>query len=218
MGLVSQVFILKPGSILRDDLGNILDARSSVTLILAGSMKIVVDTGQKGEEEKIRKGLARLDLEPYDIDCIINTHSHFDHIGNNHLFTKAKTIFPNEREIIASGVWSINTPGHSMDSISIVIECYAKTHKNDLTNEGKFLVIAGDALPTFGNFQKNVPPSIHVDRDLAISSMAKIIALADIVVPGHDLPFCVKKNRCISNNAGLDLTKIYEIEGNTISK
>jgi glyoxylase-like metal-dependent hydrolase (beta-lactamase superfamily II) len=57
------------------------------------------------------------------------------------------------------------------------------------------LVIAGDALPTFGNFQKNVPPAIYVDRNLAISSMEKLIQLADIVVPGHDYPFSVRKSK-----------------------
>jgi glyoxylase-like metal-dependent hydrolase (beta-lactamase superfamily II) len=56
------------------------------------------------------------------------------------------------------------------------------------------IVIAGDALPTFGNFQKNVPPAIHVDLNLAISSMEKLIQLADIVVPGHDYPFSVRKS------------------------
>ena len=55
-----QVFVLKPGSILRDESGNILDARSSVTLIVAESWKMVVDTGQKGEDEQILKGLATL--------------------------------------------------------------------------------------------------------------------------------------------------------------
>jgi glyoxylase-like metal-dependent hydrolase (beta-lactamase superfamily II) len=57
------------------------------------------------------------------------------------------------------------------------------------------IVIAGDALPTFGNFQKDVPPALHVDRNLAISSMNKIIALANTVVPGHDYPFSVRKSR-----------------------
>ena len=53
------------------------------------------------------------------------------------------------------------------------------------------LVISGDALPTFNNFIKNVPPALHVSSELAISSMSKIINVADVVIPGHDLPFSI---------------------------
>jgi len=48
-----QAFLLKPGFIQRDESGNILDARSSVTIVIAESRKIIVDTGQKGEAEQI---------------------------------------------------------------------------------------------------------------------------------------------------------------------
>jgi glyoxylase-like metal-dependent hydrolase (beta-lactamase superfamily II) len=96
------------------------------------------------------------------------------------------------------------TPGHSLDSISIVVEGMPNdtimanvanmANMVDKARTPPMIVIAGDALPTFGNFQKNVPPAIHVDRNLAVSSMEKLIQLADIVVPGHDYPFSVRKS------------------------
>ena len=194
-----QVFVLKPGSILRDESGNILDARSSATLIVAESWKMVVDTGQKGEDELILNSLARLDLQPKDIDFVVNTHSHDDHVGNNYLFSNANILAPNDREMIATGVWAIHTPGHSFDSISVVVKAEMESLEFKATRRFfRVVVIAGDALPTFGNFQKNVPPALHVDRDLAVSSMAKIVALADVVVPGHDLPFDILKKRYVS--------------------
>jgi glyoxylase-like metal-dependent hydrolase (beta-lactamase superfamily II) len=55
------------------------------------------------------------------------------------------------------------------------------------------VVIAGDALPTLGNFQKRVPPAVHYDRALAVASMNKIIEMADMVIPGHDRPFSVRE-------------------------
>jgi N-acyl homoserine lactone hydrolase len=180
-----EIHLLKSGSILRDEAGRILDARSSVTLVISGPSKIVVDTGLAGEEKKIIAALADKGLEPEDIDLLINTHSHADHCGNNHLFCKAGLLVPKEGEIIAPGVWSMETPGHSLDSISVVVKT------------SKAVVIAGDALPTFGNFLKNVPPALNVDRALAVSSMSRIIDMAEIVIPGHDRPFSIAERKYI---------------------
>jgi N-acyl homoserine lactone hydrolase len=176
-----KVFLLKPGSIVRDDFGRILDARSSVTLIVSKEKNIVVDTGLAGEGRRILDALDRLKIKPKNVDIVINTHDHSDHCENNHLFCRAKVLMPEDGELIAPGVWAMKTPGHSLDSISIVAE------------GPKWIVIAGDALPTFGNFIKNVPPFLHVDRESAVSSMARIVSIADIVIPGHDLPFSVRE-------------------------
>jgi glyoxylase-like metal-dependent hydrolase (beta-lactamase superfamily II) len=186
------VFLVKPGSIERDEYGRILDARSSVTLIISGQHSIVVDSGLQGEEEQIRGELAKIGIEPEEVKSIVNTHSHADHCGNNYLFSRAKTIKAKEGEAIAPGVWVMATPGHSMDSISVAVE------NDDATSQIKRIVISGDALPTFGNFLKKVPPALHVDRDLAIASMQRIMALSDIVVPGHDLPFSIRRREYIS--------------------
>lgn len=81
-----RVYLIKLGSILKDDSGRILDARSSVTLISAGSQRIIVDTGLEGEDTIIIDSLAQNGLSPDDIYMVINTHSHPDHTGNNYLF------------------------------------------------------------------------------------------------------------------------------------
>jgi glyoxylase-like metal-dependent hydrolase (beta-lactamase superfamily II) len=214
-----SVFLLKPGSIERDEFGRILDARSSVTLIINGRHKIVVDSGLLGEEEPIMRALAELGIKPEEIDCIVNTHSHSDHCGNNHLFFRAKILAAKEGDVIVPGVWVLATPGHSMDSISVAVETKAvalqmKANEAELekvtqadteleneaetetklkSNDSVVIIIAGDALPTLGNLQKNVPPASHVDRDLATASMLRIIALADVVIPGHDFPFSIRK-------------------------
>jgi N-acyl homoserine lactone hydrolase len=165
---------------MKDNSGTILDARSSVTLISIGTRRIIVDTGLKGEEEIILEGLARRGLNPEDIDSVINTHAHQDHTGNNFLFSRANVLFPKEGDLIAPGVKIIDTPGHSMDSISVVVESQ------------HVVVLAGDALPTFSNYIKSVPPAHHVDRGMACRSMSRILKIADVVIPGHDRPFSVR--------------------------
>jgi N-acyl homoserine lactone hydrolase len=188
-----RVSVLKPGSLIRDEFGNLLDARSSVTLITSGSRKIIVDTGLEGEEELIINALARRGLMPEHIDTVVNTHSHPDHCGNNYLFSQAVLRNPEAGETIALGVFAIATPGHTLDSISVVVEASEAI----VGTNAKVTVIAGDALPTLNNFLKGVPPALHVDRSLAVSSMSRIIEIADIVVPGHDKPFSVAEGKYI---------------------
>ncbi len=190
--MLPRVFLLKAGSILRDQAGNILDARSSVTLIESEKERIIVDTGQEGDGEVILKALADLGLEGSDIDIIVNTHSHPDHCANNRLFSRAKTVYPKDGELIAPGVRVLATPGHSPDSISVLVD--AAIQQGDGTAPAtRRVVISGDALPTLGNFQKRVPPAVHYDRALAVASMNKIIEMADIVIPGHDRPFSLQE-------------------------
>jgi glyoxylase-like metal-dependent hydrolase (beta-lactamase superfamily II) len=180
--MLPKASLLKAGSLRRDNAGNILDARSSVTLITSGTM-IIVDTGQKGEEWLLLDALARRGLQPKDIDLVINTHRHPDHCANNHLFNRAEQLSPREGQRLAPGVVALETPGHTMDSISILVGSLSK------------IVIAGDALPTFDNFIKGVPPALHIDSSLAISSMSRILDVAEIVIPGHDHPFSVRERR-----------------------
>ena len=190
--MLPRVFLLKSGSIERDQAGNILDARSSVTLIKTERGWIIVDTGQVGDEEEILKALADLGLEGSDIDIIVNTHSHPDHCANNRLFSRAMKMYPNDGEEIAPGVRVLATPGHSPDSISVLVDA-AIQQGDGTTPATRRVVIAGDALPTLGNFQKRVPPAVHYDRALAVASMNKIIEMADMVIPGHDRPFSVRE-------------------------
>jgi len=194
--MLPRVFLLKSGSIERDQAGNILDARSSVTLIKTERGWIIVDTGQVGDEEEILKALVDLGLEKSDIDIIVNTHSHPDHCANNRLFSRAKTIYPKDGELIAPGVRALATPGHSPDSISVLVDAAIHPPRGDGTAPAtRIVVIAGDALPTLGNFRKRVPPAVHYDRALAVASMNKIIEMADMVIPGHDRPFSVGEGR-----------------------
>lgn len=179
--MIPRVSILKHGSILKDNSGRILDARSSVALISAEGRRIIVDTGLKGEEKEILGGLSQMGLRPENIDVVINTHAHPDHTGNNYLFFDAELLSPKEGDIVASGVRVIETPGHSLDSISVIVESQ------------ETVVLVGDALPTLSNYLKMVPPAQHVDRVLACSSMSRILKIADVVVPGHDRPFVLSK-------------------------
>jgi glyoxylase-like metal-dependent hydrolase (beta-lactamase superfamily II) len=46
-----------------------------------------------GGEEYVINELNRLKINPEDIEIVIYTHLHNDHVGNCHLFTNAKHVF-----------------------------------------------------------------------------------------------------------------------------
>jgi glyoxylase-like metal-dependent hydrolase (beta-lactamase superfamily II) len=190
-----RVFVLKEGTIDREPDGTILDASSSVTLVLSADTSIVVDTAMPSDADEIEKALAKHDLRPEDIDILVNTHCHADHTGCNRIFTKAEVVVHKDEgaarcvsgkvrrvegtmEDLAPDVQVIHTPGHSRGSISVVA-------KTDLGT----WVMAGDALPTSDNYLAWVPPGIHYDSEVALQSMKRIVGLADTIVPGHGPPF-----------------------------
>ena len=51
---------------------------------------ILVDTGAGFSSEYLFSQLQKNNVDPDDIELIVNTHCHFDHIGGNYLFPNAK--------------------------------------------------------------------------------------------------------------------------------
>lgn len=189
-----QITIIKPGILVRNNLGMILQASSTVTFISEDNHNIIVDSGLPGEGKKIISELSNLGFEIKDIDIVINTHLHGDHIGNNALFSKAKFI-AHEKELPArlnnikvitedyqvnENIKIIETPGHTPGSISVVLNS---------PENSKTYVVSGDALPIKDNYTQWVPPGINYNPKIALASMKKIVDIADFVIPGHDKMF-----------------------------
>jgi len=208
---VPRAMLLKRGHLIRER-DVIRFADSSVTLVVAGNRTIVVDTAIPSRERYIVNMLERCTLSPGDVDTVINTHLHPDHVGCNHLFGNAEFLvhreeaprlptvrLPNGKEFafvgdgdeIADGVRIMHVPGHSEGSIAVMVKGLLVNAPDELVNPDpsihhRKIVIAGDALPTFDNYHKMVPPALNYDPRVALGSMKKIIAAAEVVIPGHD--------------------------------
>lgn len=60
---------------------------SATSVLLSnGTQHLVVDTGMPHEEHLLVEALQQRSLKPADIDAVINTHFHIDHVLNNSLF------------------------------------------------------------------------------------------------------------------------------------
>ena len=62
------------------------DNSSHSYLIIGGYKNVLIDSGVDKNFSKLQKSLLTLELKVRDIDIVINTHEHFDHIGANRYF------------------------------------------------------------------------------------------------------------------------------------
>ncbi|MBA2858584.1 glyoxylase-like metal-dependent hydrolase (beta-lactamase superfamily II) [Methanococcus maripaludis] len=150
----------------------ILEVASSVTFIETIKNKIVVDTSAKSKTEDLKIYFKNKKINMDEINYVINTHDHFDHVSNNDLFKNAKIINQsNFKELNDPEIEIMETPGHTFDSISVIYGDY---------------LISGDASPLKNNILKERAPGVFVDLELALNSIRKIKSLNKNIVTGHD--------------------------------
>lgn len=168
--------------------------------LLMGKHTILVDTMNPWSKDSLIDGLTKHDLTCNDINFVICTHGHSDHIGNNNLFLGAKHIvgydisyencffnhnFKNGSPYsIDEEVNVLPTPGHTHADVSVIV----KTKKYGV------VAITGDL---FEREEDLEDPSIWREiggseqPQLQEKNRTKIIKLADYIVPGHGPMFRV---------------------------
>ncbi|MHC4424010.1 MAG: MBL fold metallo-hydrolase, partial [Planctomycetota bacterium] len=184
---------------------------SSVVLIDLGK-RILFDAGNWSDREELIMQLSEHGLKPENIDTVIISHLHYDHVANLPLFTSANVIVgkkafdyvshdhddPYVPMWIAEHLHSIQarvrlieadtrvdehitileTPGHTPGCIS----CLAK--EGDVR-----IVLAGDAIKNAYDYVAGVA-EMSFDKEASRKTIEKIQGVADIIIPGHDRPFC----------------------------
>ncbi len=211
--------------------------RSPLTmwLIEGAGLKIVVDTGcdvsarspaesssvlrdhtiwtEHRAEWTVEAQLARFDLEPADIDVVINTCCHFDHIGNNTKFSNA-TFVVQKRELplaIHPPRWALYYyPEFAFnlldvrDRLELIdgdlrITDGVSVHLLGGHSPGTQVVlletavgrvcIPGDLAPFYKNIELNWPMGAFFDVEAVVRAYAWMRTNADIIVPHHDWGF-----------------------------
>jgi len=160
---------------------------SIVYLIKLPKNNILIDTSSKENSKELISSLKSLGLSPEEINTIILTHAHYDHVENINLFAKAKiygnftrkinsdhsqteikNILPIEKQPIKE-FEIYKTPGHTKGDIIII-------YKN--------ILFSGDVVFHGGYIGRNDFPESNIteqQKSLQLISKLKF----DILCPGH---------------------------------
>lgn len=160
---------------------------STVLLVRDGDAVVVVDPGMVASRSLILDPLAGLGVRPEQVTDIVISHHHPDHTVNIALFENARVhdvmaIYsgdvwedrPAEGYLLSPSIRLLETPGHTPQDISTVIG-----------------TADGIAVATHAWWAADGPAEDPFAADAAVlaASRARILALADLVVPGHGAPF-----------------------------
>ncbi|MFE5794062.1 MBL fold metallo-hydrolase [Streptomyces sp. NPDC056503] len=161
---------------------------ATVSYVTDGDRHVVFDPGMVAGVNTILDPLAALGLGPEDVTDVVLSHHHPDNTMNAGLFPRAR-VHDHKVEYAGDG-WTnrdaegyeltpslrlIRTPGHSAEDITLLVG----------TDEG-VVALAGDLWwHAAGPADDPVAP----DRALLRASRLRVLAVADLVVPGHGAPF-----------------------------
>lgn len=206
--------LLTPGLPFGCDVGSI--GMCSVVLVegpdSAGRpTRIVVDTGHAGRRQHIWKALRQRGLTVDDIDIVVLTHGHWDHIQNVDAFPRARVLLHGDELAYlrspSAGDWAtpawtaalldgldVSTTGEGDELIPGVAVLDLPGHTAGtigvlVESPTGRAVIPGDALPRSAVVANGQHPLVFWDVDQADRSLRRVLELADVVYPGHDRPF-----------------------------
>ena len=98
---------------------------SCIYLLKIRNKNIIIDTGSKENKSELILFLKELEIKTEEVDFVLITHNHWDHIENIDLFKKAKVYFPEEISDKISEIPEIKVikaPGHTENDMCFLFE------------------------------------------------------------------------------------------------
>jgi glyoxylase-like metal-dependent hydrolase (beta-lactamase superfamily II) len=167
---------------------------SSVSLVTDGVAVIVVDPGMVASPAAILEPLARRGHRAEDVTHVVLTHHHPDHARHMALFPNAELVdawaryrgdqwldHGGDGHRLSKHTWIILTPGHTAEDLTFLAE----------TDAG---VVACTHAWWHADRTPEVDP-LAEDQAALEASRQRILAEADLVVPGHGEPFRTERGR-----------------------
>jgi glyoxylase-like metal-dependent hydrolase (beta-lactamase superfamily II) len=164
-------------------------------------------------EQDIRVGLARHGVKPEDVEIVVLTHLHFDHVGNTELFPNARFIIQRDevpQALCPPPFGMFYYPDYAHKTMDIlprthlidgdaVLEPGVRLLKVGGHTPGIMSVVidtrvgrvclASDVLYNYKNLELNWPMGSFWDLQDLMRGYDRLRAEADILVPNHDWKF-----------------------------
>ena len=164
---------------------------STVSLVRDGAAIIVVDPGMVADRARILEPLKALGVAPEDVTHVFISHHHPDHTVNIALFPNAELVdfwaryradewldHDGDGYHLAPNVELWLTPGHTEEDATLIVRAddgtYALTH----------LWWRADRTP-------EIDPLAWDQANLE-QNRTRVLAAADVIIPGHGEPFRVR--------------------------
>jgi N-acyl homoserine lactone hydrolase len=172
---------------------------------------IVYDFGHVGRRLKLTASLGRHGVTPDQVDTVVVSHAHWDHLQNVDVFGRAEILVHADELAYAADP---HPHDHATPSWSAALLDRSRTRT--VTDDEEILpgvrvlhlpghtpgsiglavdtphgvgVLSGDAIASGPDAAAGMCPNVFWDPDTADASNRRITELADIVYPGHDRPF-----------------------------
>jgi glyoxylase-like metal-dependent hydrolase (beta-lactamase superfamily II) len=180
--------VLVPGYV-RDGADGHQHVCGTVSLIRSGGVVIVADPGMMTTPTLLRDSLREHGLGVADVTHVFVSHHHLDHTRNIGMFPIAAVV--DADSIYCGDVWDehvgsgyhlapdvsiLSTPGHATECASLVVATADQ----------------GVVVYTHAWWHSDMTPEIDplaFSQDELERSRARILAIADVIVPGHGEPF-----------------------------
>lgn len=194
---------------------------SSVVYLESGNRKILFDTGGPSKRRSIREHLRRFGVEATDIDMLILSHFHDDHVRNYDYFPNAEILL-HEQE----AAWADTSPVADFAFPLPYYKEVKQTGRLTLIRKDEEIVpgistmlvpghtpggmavvvrdpnrpitvLAGDAIKNLAELATGQVPGAH-DEAASADSIRRVRDIAEIVVTGHDRVLQVTKTEIIA--------------------
>ncbi len=191
-------------------------------------VRILVDPAHVGRRVNLLDALASAGLAAADIDMVVLTHGHWDHVQNIDVFAHAPVyLHPDERRYCgrphrndwATPAWTgdilermqLREIAEGDELIPGVTVLDLPGHSPGsigiaVPGEHGLSLVTGDAVHSGGAALTRQSPLVFWDAGAAVASIDRAVGMADVIYPGHDRPFRLTAGRQIEYLRPFSLT------------
>ncbi|WKU03355.1 N-acyl homoserine lactonase family protein [Micromonospora sp. HUAS LYJ1] len=167
----------------------------------------------RSEDQDLVAGLARHGVRPADVDVVVLTHLHFDHVGNNELFPRAKFIVQRDelpQAVAPPSFCMFYYPDYSYKITDIRDRLEVIDGDVDIADGVRLVKIGGhtpgcmvvmvetargtvcltsDVMYNYRNLELNWPMGSFWNLPELMRGYARLRHEADLIIPEHDWQF-----------------------------